>query len=116
MPESHPEDIAPETEETLDDLIERLEGAVRESTQATVTLGGHVQSLVENIAKLAPLAAAKEIPEATRDAIADLGNVGNEVSNAAGSVLETAPAAATDALETLDKVQTKLRRGLRKRR
>ena len=75
-------DLLDDTEESFDDLVDRLEGTVYDLTQAVDGLAGHLNNIIGELAKLNVPGAVAEVPAAAKDVVQD-------VSQAAGKGAET---------------------------
>ena len=98
------DDIADNLEESLEDVIYRLEGMVKETIDTVRPLPSHINTLISEIANLKLLAAAKEIPATVADEAAHAGKVVGSAGETAAAGVTTVPAAATDVIEDVQGV------------
>ena len=114
-------DTAPDTAEQVQDAVEDVTDALKEFPAAVRELAGHMQTFVAELARLHPIEAVKQVPEAASELAADAGRAAGDTAAAAGHAVGTVPAAATDVLDTAqtggrEAVRTARRYTLQKRR
>lgn len=85
------------TEETVDDIIERLETTVSKLGTTVETLAGHMAKIVELGVSLKPAEAIGEAAAGVKDAAQDAGATVGTAVEGAGSVAATPVAALEDA-------------------
>jgi hypothetical protein len=102
MPEKG--DILDNTEESLDEVIYRIEDTLKDIGSTVAVVPEHLNNLLSRVAHLELLQAAKEVPAA----IADVGEGGAKAAGdtigAGAAAVGTVPAAATDVLEDAESV------------
>ena len=109
-------DIITEPAADAEDVIDRLEAAIADLSDAAKSLATHGGKMLEAVTRLEPLLAAREIPEATKDVIEDVASTTSNVTGAGAAAVKTVPAAATGALDDTRPALARLRKGLRGRR
>lgn len=93
------EELLAETEETLDDLIERLEGTTGALAVTVEDLLGHIDKLTDAIMHLNLPAAVAEVPAAAQEAVSNVGNAAGEGVKTVGEAATVPVAAAADVIE-----------------
>lgn len=93
-----------ETEETFDDLVERLECTTRDLGKSVETLAGHMAEVTKAILMLKPAEAVAETAEAVKDAAEGAGEIVGDAAEAAGQAAATPVAVIEDAADNTAKV------------
>lgn len=104
-------DALENTEETLDDLIERLEGAINSLTHVVAKTGEHTAALIDALVSLDPQEAVGEVAEAADDAISGTASAASETVGAGVDAVKTPVDVVQDVAKPLE--SRKIRRGLR---
>lgn len=106
------DDVFDETEETLDDLIERLENSVNSLVHVIAKAGEHTASLVDALVSLDPGEAVDEVASGADDAITDVANAGENAVGAGVDVVKMPVDVVQDVSHPL--TSSRVRRGLKR--
>lgn len=107
-------EIFENTEETLDDLIERLANSINTLVGVTAKAGEHTARLVDALISLDPGEAVTQVAETADDTISGVADAGSNVVGAGVDVVKTPVDVVQDVAHPL--TSPRVRRGLRLRR
>jgi hypothetical protein len=119
MSEGNPLDT---TEETFDDLLERVEGTVKSLGGQIETLAGHLTNFVKELATLKPASAVAEVSAAVKDeaqgAVEMVGEAAEGAGHAAAVPVAALEDAGKDAAKGVEKAPAAIlrRKGLKRHR
>ena len=88
-----------DTEETFDDLVDRLEGTVYDLTQAVDGLAGHLNNILGELAKFNIPGAVAEVPAAAKDVVQEGGKIAGSAAQTAGEAVAVPVAVVEDAAD-----------------